>query len=211
MLDIKRHFINLFFRNMMKGTSDGMNVILVFEVTFASIAAILSILSFRTLKAIRHLGVGKSFWIPVFVSGLFFFVGSIVTIFHEVNFSLTTITYEVVNVSRLLALAILVCGIYSYSRKVKESLTKKFSIPEKEESLVIEGPIEEGLETKAPIQERTVQESPKTETAPECKHQFGYLGTLPRNASIPDECLSCDKIIECKHSLVKTLESHASD
>ena len=186
-------------------------MILVFEVAFASIAAILSILSLKTLKAIRHLGVGKSFWIPVFVSGLFFFVGSIVTIFHEVNFSLTTKTDEVVNVSRLLALAILVCGIYSYSRKVNESLAKKFSIPGKEESLEIEVPIEEGLEIETPHQERRAQESPKTETAPECKHQFGYLRTLPRNVPIPDECLGCDKIIECKHSLVKTLESHASD
>lgn len=183
----------------------------VFEVAFALIAVILSILSLKTLRAIRHLRVGKSFWIPVFVSGVFFLVGSIVTIFHEANFSLTTKTDEVIHVSRLLALSILVCGIYSYSRKVNESLAKKFSIPGKKESLETEVPIEEGLEIEIPHQERRVQESPKKETAPECKHHFGYLRTLPRNVPIPDECLGCDKIIECKHSLVKTLESRETD
>jgi hypothetical protein len=186
-------------------------LILVFEVVFALIAAILSILSLKTWKAIRHLGVGKSFWIPVFMSSVFFIVGSIVTIFHEVNFSLTNNTDEIAHVSRLLALSILVCGIYSYSRKVKQNLTKEYSISGKEESLEIEAPIEESLETEAPLQEKKVQESRKAETAPECKHRFGYLQTLPRNAPIPNECLNCDRIIECKHSLVNKLESQASN
>jgi len=150
--------------------------------------------------------VGKSFWIPIFVSSVFFFVGSIVTVFHEVNFLLTTRTEEVVHVSRLLALSILVCGIYSYSRRVKDSLTKRFSVSKEAEVLEKEAPIEEGLEIEAPI-----QESPKTETTLECKHQFGYLRTLPRHAAIPDECLPCDKIIKCKHSAVNTIENQASD
>ncbi len=30
-----------------------------------------------------------------------------------------------------------------------------------------------------------------------CPHEFGYLGTLPKSASIPDECLGCPEIIEC--------------
>lgn len=186
-------------------------MILVFEVMFALIATVLSILSLITLKAIKHLGVGKSFWIPVFMSGVFFIVGSVVTIFHEVNFSLTNGTDEIVHVSRLLALSILVCGIYGYSRKVKQNLTKEYTIPEKGESLEIKTLIEERLETEALLQERKVQESRKAETAPECKHRFGYLRTLPRNAPIPNECLSCDRIIECKHSLLNKLENQASD
>jgi hypothetical protein len=140
------------------------------------------------------------------MSGIFFIVGSIVTIFHEVNFPLTNRTDEIAHVSRLIALALLVYGIYGYSTKVRQNLTKEYSIPEKEESIKIEVPIEESLETEA-----TLQESRKAETAPECKHRFGYLRTLPRNAPIPNECLSCDKIIECKHSLVSKLESQASD
>jgi uncharacterized Zn finger protein len=30
-----------------------------------------------------------------------------------------------------------------------------------------------------------------------CSHTFGYLSALPKNASIPSECLGCPQIIEC--------------
>lgn len=184
-------------------------MILILEVLVASIAAILSVLSLKTLKAIKHLGVGKSFWIPVAVSGLLFLIASTFAILHEANFSLTTKTDEIVQTSRLLALCILVGGIYSYSRKVTKNLAEKYTLPEKvaKESLETEVPVARAI---PPIQERLIQEDrKKTETAHECKHQFGYLRTLPRNTSIPDECLSCDRIVECKHSLVNTLESRA--
>lgn len=177
-----------------------------------SIAAILSILSFRTLRAISHLGVGKSFWIPVFVSSIFFLIGSVVTIFYELDFSLTTQIVDITQISRILALSILVCGIYSYSRRVKASLAEEFTIPDQivEERLKVEVPVENSLEIEASTQEKRVQESriqeiSKIETAPECRHHSGYLRTLPRNASIPNECLGCDKIIKCKHSLVNTI------
>ncbi len=180
---------------------------------FASIAALLSILSFKTLRAIRHLGVGKSFWIPVFVSSITFIVGSAVTILYEVGFSFTTQTVTVVQVSRILALCILVVGIYSYSRKVKGSLKEEFTIPEQlfKERSNSEFLNQANLELEARIAEEKVHEArtgrfSQKETTPECKHRLGFLRTLPKNASIPDECLGCDRIIECKHSLAKTLE-----
>ena len=30
-----------------------------------------------------------------------------------------------------------------------------------------------------------------------CYHDFGYLRTIPKNASIPNDCLGCPKIVEC--------------
>jgi hypothetical protein len=30
-----------------------------------------------------------------------------------------------------------------------------------------------------------------------CNHDFGYLQTIPKKAAIPNECLSCPKIVEC--------------
>ncbi len=30
-----------------------------------------------------------------------------------------------------------------------------------------------------------------------CPHDFGYLKTLQENVSIPDECLTCSKILQC--------------
>jgi len=185
-----------------------------FEVVFASIAAILSILSFKTLRAIRHLGVGKSFWIPVFLSSVIFLFGSTITILYEMGFSLTPQTVEVVQVSRILALCILMCGIYSYSRKVKGSLKEEFFVPEQlfKERLNLESSDVENLDFETPIREekvhkKRIEKDSREETTLECKHRLGYLRTLPKNASIPDECLGCDKIIECKHSLVKTFES----
>jgi DNA-directed RNA polymerase subunit RPC12/RpoP len=31
----------------------------------------------------------------------------------------------------------------------------------------------------------------------DCQHFLGYLKTRPKDKSIPDECLTCDKMIEC--------------
>jgi hypothetical protein len=31
----------------------------------------------------------------------------------------------------------------------------------------------------------------------ECNHFFGYLKTRPKDVSIPDECLTCNKMIDC--------------
>jgi len=45
-------------------------------------------------------------------------------------------------------------------------------------------------------------ETPQREEVnpPNCLHYFGYLRFLPKTDSIPDECLSCQKVIEClKH------------
>jgi hypothetical protein len=181
-------------------------LILISAVIFALVATLLGILGYRTFKAIKHLGTGKSFWIPVFLSGVLFLAGSIFTILHEVDFSLTTKTGEVVQISQLLALCILLGGIYSYSRRVSKNFAEKFTIPEKvaEEKPKMEAPVTRAL---PPIQGRILKENPKTETAQECKHQFRYLQNLPRNASIPTECFSCRRIIQCKHSSEGTSES----
>jgi hypothetical protein len=37
----------------------------------------------------------------------------------------------------------------------------------------------------------------KNENVVECKHFLGYLKKRPKGASIPDECLVCDKMVEC--------------
>ena len=30
-----------------------------------------------------------------------------------------------------------------------------------------------------------------------CPHSFGYLENLPKDASIPNECLTCPRVMEC--------------
>jgi len=198
-------------------------LVLILEIAVASVAVALILLSLKTLQAIRHLGVGKSFWTPVAVSGFLFFFGSVIAILFELNFSLTTYTDEVVQISRLLALGILVGGIASYSRKVTKNLGEQFIAPKRaiiadsEESVETEAPAPipsltpaAAVEPPAPsIHERLAKEDWKTTTVQECKYRFGYLRTLPKDASIPDECLSCNRIIECKHSHAKELESQS--
>jgi hypothetical protein len=189
-------------------------LVLILEIVVASIAVALILLSLKTLQAIRHIGVGKSFWMPVAMSGFLFFFGSIVAILFELNFSLTEYTDEVVQVSRLLALCILVGGVYSYSRKVTKNLGERFTAPNSilkaNDADKMQAPDAQAPEP-APIsiQDRLMRESSRKETESRCRNQFGYLRTLSREASIPDECLSCDRIIECKHSLPKTVQSQA--
>jgi hypothetical protein len=211
-------------------------LVLALEIAVASVAVALILVSLRTLQAIRHLGVGKSFWTPIAVSGFLFFFGSVMATLFELNLSLMPYTDEVVQVSRLLALGILVVGVYSYSSRVTKNLGEKFSVPvravkadaqadeEEEEEAPVSpehvstepaypeptypdvpaGPVEPPAES---IPERIIQQSLETETTQECKYRLGYLRTLPKNAPIPDECYSCDKIIDCKHSKAKRLES----
>lgn len=37
----------------------------------------------------------------------------------------------------------------------------------------------------------------KLENNVKCKHFFGYLKNRPKDMPFPDECLTCDKMIEC--------------
>ncbi len=38
---------------------------------------------------------------------------------------------------------------------------------------------------------------PSSETAPQCQHYLGYLKNRSRNSGIPEDCLTCTKMIEC--------------
>ena len=173
-------------------------MVLVLEVPLAAIALVLSLVSWKTLRAIKHLDVGKAFWIPVLLSGVFFLAGSVVAILNDLGLSFTTYIAEVVAVSRLLALCALVSGVYVYSRKITRNLAEKFTIPT---SAVALASSSEKVEVSKSNLERVNQKTSAKEV--ECKYEFGYLQTLPRSAAIPDGCLNCHQIIECKHSYLR--------
>jgi hypothetical protein len=101
-------------------------LIIALDIMFALVAAVLGILGHGTFKSIKHLGIGKSFWMPVFVSGILFVFGSAVRIFHEfaVEYSWAVMAYtdEIIRISWLLAITILFGSIYNYSRKVKTTI-----------------------------------------------------------------------------------------
>lgn len=53
----------------------------------------------------------------------------------------------------------------------------------------------------AELQEQLDEKTVEKEV--DCKHQFGCLRSLPKRAHIPEECLGCHRIIECKYSIVE--------
>ncbi|HKZ39450.1 MAG TPA: hypothetical protein VJ044_00720 [Candidatus Hodarchaeales archaeon] len=175
-------------------------MVLILEVPLASIAIILSVVSWKTLQAIKHLAVGKAFWIPMMLSGIFFFAGSIVAIFSDLGVWFTAST-EVISMSRLLALSCLAGGVYAYSRKITKNLVEKFTIP----VLRTEEKLDEDTMTSPSILNQFDEKPPEKNF--DCKHRLGYLRSLPRGTLIPEECEGCHRIIDCKFSLVKETKS----
>jgi Ca2+/Na+ antiporter len=53
------------------------------------------------------------------------------------------------------------------------------------------------VETKKSSEEASPTTSVETENSTKCNYHFGYLKTLPKDASIPDECFTCPKYIRC--------------
>ena len=180
-------------------------MVFILEIPFAAIAAVVCVVSWKTLRTIKHLSVGKSFWIPILLSGIFFFVASILAIFNELILPMTTyIVEDAVSVARLLALCCLTTGVYVYSRKITKNLVEKLTLPAK----TFEVASNEETEPSESIIDR-LDEKP-VEKEIDCKHQLGYLRTLKRGAHIPEECLGCHRIIECKYSNAKKTKSQQS-
>ncbi len=172
-------------------------LIIISNITFALISTLLCVLGWSTLKTIRHLNVGKRFWIPVCLAGTFFSIGSITTIFNEVGLSLPSII-EIGQITQLIALCFLLGGIYGYSKSIRKNLSEKFIIPTATSTQ--NDKMEAVIAPKPSVDKRaTPSNNLKTKTASECSHEFGYLRTFPLNSSLPEECLKCDKVIECKH------------
>ena len=43
----------------------------------------------------------------------------------------------------------------------------------------------------------------------ECSHHFGYLANRPKDAPIPQECLTCPKIVDCMLKLSASREDES--
>ena len=62
---------------------------------------------------------------------------------------------------------------------------------------VVKDSKEKREEKASPSVEKVKRSEVKHESAVECKHFLGYLKKRPKGTSIPDECLVCDKMVEC--------------
>jgi hypothetical protein len=173
-------------------------LIIISNIAFCVISASLCVLGWNTLKAIKYLNVGKLFWIPIFLSTVLFAVSSLITILNDVFLSLTT-AFEIEQITQLIALSFLSVGIFSYSKIIRRNIPEKNILPE-------ELPTQKSKKTPySPLTtsiypEKDASNNFQKRTCSECKHELGYLSTFPANASLPDECLSCNKVMECKQS-----------
>jgi hypothetical protein len=92
----------------------------------------------------------------------------------------------------------------------KKNIPKKLSTERRSNPQIYDEPQEESVEKAEPPEVTESVERPeptppipiKTEISKEnrnsgCPYYFGYLGEHPRNTPIPNECLTCTKIMEC--------------
>jgi hypothetical protein len=150
------------------------------------------------------------------MSSTLFLIGSVVAVLFELGLSIPLIyltTGEFVQLTRIFAICTLVGGIYSYSRQVRSILPKEGPKPHLEVKVKVASEQEEeeaSVKEKAEFRETPYQTTANVEDEQavptesiRCEHELGYLQTLPRDAPLPEECFSCDKIIDCRHSPVK--------
>ena len=173
-------------------------LIIISNVAFGSISAALCVLGWKTLKTIKYLNVGKLFWIPILLSSVLFATSSLITILND-TFLSSTVAFEIEQIIQLIALCFLSVGVYSYSKTIRRNIPEKYIIPEGISKQKSENSPYSPLTTSF-YHEKESSSNFQEKTSPECTHQLGYLGTFPANASLPEECLSCNKVMECKQS-----------
>jgi hypothetical protein len=71
--------------------------------------------------------------------------------------------------------------------------------PENKEPLTpqTDAPANKPEENKTPQRKNSKKDEPQKDKPAGCKNHFGYLWTLPKGITIPDECYCCTKLIEC--------------
>ena len=96
--------------------------------------------------------------------------------------------------------------IFVNSLKTKEKITPPQRTQTQTNPQKIQHPLTKTGRPSAPQDKN--QEAPKHMVKPEnrpsnlhCVHHFGYLRILPKNTSIPTECLGCRQVVECMTTL----------
>jgi len=110
----------------------------------------------------------------------------------------STLAFEIEQVTQLIALCFLSVGIFSYSKIIRRNIPEKNIVPE--DIPTHKNKTSPYVSKTSPIDYKgNVSGNFQSETS-ECNHEVGYLATFPANATLPEKCLSCHKVIECKQS-----------
>ncbi len=114
------------------------------------------------------------------------------------------LSFEISVIDVVLLIAIIIVLLLQITRTPKE-YTREPEMPREERK-----PLEK-LGKNTTIQ-RTSKKKESSHTRSlegpvECPHHFGYLKTLPPGSSVPDECYSCSRMMQCLYSSEQTAES----
>ena len=102
------------------------------------------------------------------------------------------LSFELSAIDLILAIAVIILLILYITKSSTKPPSEKELFVEKENSL--RKPTMEGPSPEKEI-ERLATEPQADST--KCPYSFGYLKKLGKDASIPDECLNCSRIMEC--------------
>ena len=118
------------------------------------------------------------------------------------------LSFELSAIDLILAVAVIILLVLYITKSSAKPPVEKKLLVEKESSSrepVMEATMPETTISEATMPEATVPEEeiespvssqPKTGSAT-CPYGFGYLRKLDKEASIPDGCLGCSRIMEC--------------
>jgi hypothetical protein len=120
------------------------------------------------------------------------------------------LSFELSAIDLILAVAVIILLVLYITKSSAKPPVEKKLLVEKESSSrepVMEATMPETTISEATMPEATVPEEeiespvstqpkPKTGSAG-CPYGFGYLRKLDKEASIPDGCLGCSRIMEC--------------
>jgi hypothetical protein len=102
------------------------------------------------------------------------------------------LSFELSAIDLILAIAVIILLIlYVTKSSAKPPTGKKLLVEEERHS---KKPTIEDESPKKEIERPTVK--PQSDST-KCPYGFGYLKKLDKDAAIPDECLSCSRIMEC--------------
>ena len=102
------------------------------------------------------------------------------------------LSFELSAIDLILAIAVVILLIlYITKSSAKTSIEEKLLVEKEKPSrkpTIEDASSEKEIERLAP--------KPQTGST-KCPYGFGYLGKLDKDASIPDKCLGCSRIMEC--------------
>ena len=105
----------------------------VFDLTFMLVATVLTMLSLNTLQMLARIGVLRSLFIPIMVSAVFFWYGSIISLVFHIYLEYAPsliIVQDIINllyqVTLIIGLCILTYGVFSYWRITKHVKVAKY-------------------------------------------------------------------------------------